>query len=306
MFQEVNTQKWDGLNAALPQLASSRSRQWDSKPEGAGTWAEPHLSGRLRAGPSFIALRVPLIPGYLSYISGLTLEEMEGTGASTADRVQARRRVVVASIFFILGFSFVFISFGAAASALGSFLLEWRRIIAKVAAVIVILFGLHTMGVFRIGWLYSEKRMQVDKKPKSVFGAFLVGLAFAFGWTPCIGPILTGILALAGVQDTVGQGVRLLAVYSLGLGVPFLIAALAINQFFAAFAKIRSTTIEVGSGLLSARSRPDLHRSVHHRALAVAVLRRSDDCGLRIADCGLMAGVERTNRQPSPTAINLL
>jgi len=106
--------------------------------------------------------------------------------------------------------------------------------------------------VFRIGWLYSEKRMQVDKKPKSVFGAFLVGLAFAFGWTPCIGPILTGILALAGVQDTVGQGVRLLAVYSLGLGVPFLIAALAINQFFAAFAKIRKYyhAIEVGSGLL--------------------------------------------------------
>jgi cytochrome c-type biogenesis protein len=173
---------------------------------------------------SFISPCVlPLIPGYLSYISGLTLDEMEGTGASTIDRAQARRRVVVASIFFILGFSFVFISFGAAASALGSFLLEWRRIIAKVAAVVVILFGLHTMGVLRIGWLYSEKRMQVDKKPKSVFGAFLVGLAFAFGWTPCIGPILTGILA-----------------------------ALAINQFFAAFAKIRKYyhAIEVGSGLL--------------------------------------------------------
>ncbi len=117
--------------------------------------------------------------------------------------------------------------------------------------------------------------MQVESKPKSVFGAFLVGLAFAFGWTPCIGPILDGILALAGVQDTVGQGVRLLAVYSLGLGVPFLIAALAINQFFAVFAKIRKYyhAIEVGSGLLLVRDwRADLHRSVHHhRALAVAV-----------------------------------
>jgi cytochrome c-type biogenesis protein len=202
---------------------------------------------------SFISPCVlPLIPGYLSYISGLTLDEMEGTGASAVDRAQARRRVVVASIFFILGFSCVFISLGAAASALGSFLLERQRVLSKVAAVIVILFGLHTMGVLRIGWLYSEKRVQVDRKPTSVFGAFFVGLAFAFGWTPCIGPILAGILAIAGVQDTIGQGVRLLAVYSLGLGVPFLLTALAINQFFAVFAKIRKHyhAIEVGSGLL--------------------------------------------------------
>jgi cytochrome c-type biogenesis protein len=202
---------------------------------------------------SFISPCVlPLIPGYLSYISGLTLDEMEGTGASDADRAQARRRVVVASIFFILGFSCVFISLGAAASAIGSFLLERQRVLSKIAAVIVILFGLHTMGVLRIGWLYSEKRVQVERKPTSVFGAFFVGLAFAFGWTPCIGPILAGILAIAGVQDTIGQGVRLLAVYSLGLGVPFLLTALAINQFFAAFAKIRKHyhAIEVGSGLL--------------------------------------------------------
>jgi cytochrome c-type biogenesis protein len=202
---------------------------------------------------SFISPCVlPLIPGYLSYISGLTLDEMEGTAASTVDRTQARRRVVVASIFFILGFSAVFISFGAAASAFGSFLLDWRRVIGKVAGAIVILFGLHMMGVLRIGWLYSEKRVQLEKKPTSVFGAFFVGLAFAFGWTPCIGPILGGILAIASVQDTVGQGVRLLAVYSLGLGVPFLLTALAINQFFRAFAKIRKHyhAIEIGSGLL--------------------------------------------------------
>jgi cytochrome c-type biogenesis protein len=202
---------------------------------------------------SFISPCVlPLIPGYLSYISGLTLDEMEGTASSTVDRTQARRRVVVASIFFILGFSAVFISFGAAASAFGSFLLDWRRVIGRVAGAIVILFGLHMMGVLRIGWLYSEKRVQLEKKPTSVFGAFFVGLAFAFGWTPCIGPILGGILAIASVQDTVGQGVRLLAVYSLGLGVPFLLTALAINQFFRAFAKIRKHyhAIEIGSGLL--------------------------------------------------------
>jgi cytochrome c-type biogenesis protein len=202
---------------------------------------------------SFISPCVlPLIPGYLSYISGLTLDEMQGVAGTGVNASQARRRVLLASVFFVLGFSCVFISFGAAASALGSFLLERQRLLAKVAGVIVILFGLHTMGVLRIGWLYSEKRVQVQKKPTSVFGAFFVGLAFAFGWTPCIGPILAGILAIASVQDTVGQGVRLLAVYSLGLGIPFLLTAVAINQFFSVFARIRKYyhAIEIGSGLL--------------------------------------------------------
>jgi cytochrome c-type biogenesis protein len=189
---------------------------------------------------SFISPCVlPLIPGYLSYISGLTLDEMQGVAGTGVNPAQARGRVLLASVFFVLGFSCVFIAFGAAASALGSFLLERQRLLAKVAAVIVILFGLHTMGVLRIGWLYSEKRVQVEKKPTNVFGAFFVGLAFAFGWTPCIGPILAGILAIAGVQDTVGQGVRLLAVYSLGLGIPFLIAALGFRGAVGRFPALR-------------------------------------------------------------------
>jgi cytochrome c-type biogenesis protein len=131
-------------------------------------------------------------------------------------------------------------------------MLEKQRLLAKIAAVIVILFGLHTMGVLRIGWLYSEKRVQVERKPTTLFGAFFVGLAFAFGWTPCIGPILGGILAIAGTQQTVGQGVQLLAVYSAGLGLPFLLTALAINQFFTVFKRIRRHyhAIEVVSGLL--------------------------------------------------------
>jgi cytochrome c-type biogenesis protein len=202
---------------------------------------------------SFISPCVlPLIPGYLSYISGLTLDEMQGTGETAISLGAARRRVLVASIFFILGFSFVFICFGAAASVLGQYLLERQRMLSKVAAVLVILFGLHTMGVLRIGWLYSEKRMQVDRKPTGLIGAFFVGLAFAFGWTPCIGPILAGILAIAGAQETVGQGVQLLAVYSLGLGLPFLLTALAINQFFTVFKRIRKHyhLIEIVSGLL--------------------------------------------------------
>jgi cytochrome c-type biogenesis protein len=202
---------------------------------------------------SFISPCVlPLIPGYLSYISGLTLDEMQGTGETAMSFGTARRRVLSASIFFILGFSFVFICFGAAASVLGQYMLERQRLLAKIAAVIVILFGLHTMGVLRIGWLYSEKRVQVERKPTTLFGAFFVGLAFAFGWTPCIGPILAGILAIAGTQQTVGQGVRLLAVYSAGLGLPFLLTALAINQFFTVFKRIRRHyhAIEVVSGLL--------------------------------------------------------
>ncbi|HJY34719.1 MAG TPA: cytochrome c biogenesis protein CcdA [Vicinamibacterales bacterium] len=202
---------------------------------------------------SFISPCVlPLIPGYLSYISGLTLDEMQGTGDGAMSLGAARRRVLVASIFFILGFSFVFICFGAAASVVGQYMLERQRLLAKIAAVIVIVFGLHTMGVLRIGWLYSEKRVQVEKKPTSLFGAFFVGLAFAFGWTPCIGPILAGILAIAGTQQTVGQGVQLLAVYSAGLGLPFLLTAFAINQFFTVFKRIRKHyhLIEIISGLL--------------------------------------------------------
>jgi len=202
---------------------------------------------------SFISPCVlPLIPGYLSYISGLTLDEMQGTGDGAMSLGAARRRVLVASIFFILGFSFVFICFGAAASVVGQYMLERQRLLAKIAAVIVIVFGLHTMGVLRIGWLYSEKRVQVEKKPTSLFGAFFVGLAFAFGWTPCIGPILAGILAIAGTQQTVGQGVQLLAVYSAGLGLPFLLTAFAINKFFTVFKRIRKHyhLIEIISGLL--------------------------------------------------------
>jgi cytochrome c-type biogenesis protein len=200
---------------------------------------------------------LPLIPGYLSYISGVTLDDMQGTGSAGAAAVAAsRRRVVIASLFFILGFSVVFVSLGAAASAIGQYIMApgtgRLRLLTKVAGAVVIVFGLHTMGVLRIEWLYSEKRVQVEKKPRGVFGAFLVGLAFAFGWTPCIGPILAGILAVAGSQETVGQGIKLLAVYSLGLGVPFLLTALAINHFFTAFARIRRHyhAIEVVSGLL--------------------------------------------------------
>ena len=201
---------------------------------------------------------LPLIPGYLSYISGLSLDQMRGVPAGGGIAVaagappEARRQVILASLAFILGFSLVFVALGASASYIGQFLTSRLTLLGRIAGAIIILFGLHTMGVLRIEWLYQEKRVQTTKRPAGFVGAVLVGSAFAFGWTPCLGPILAGILAVAATQNTVGHGVRLLAAYSLGLGVPFLAAALAINRFFVAFAKIRRHyhAIELVSGAL--------------------------------------------------------
>ncbi len=208
---------------------------------------------------SFISPCVlPLIPGYLSYISGISLDEMRGTGGTAGGAVVAtvapavQRRVIVTSLFFILGFSLVFVSLGASATFFGQYLMSRLTLLGQIAGVIIIIFGLHTMGVLRIGWLYRERRFHTSDRPVGLFGAMLVGIAFAFGWTPCIGPILSGILIIAGGEDTVGDGIRLLAVYSAGLGIPFLLTSLAINRFFKAFARIRRYyhTIEVVSGVL--------------------------------------------------------
>jgi cytochrome c-type biogenesis protein len=197
---------------------------------------------------------LPLIPGYLSYISGLSLDEMRGgTGAAAVTPSPAtRRRVLLSSLAFILGFSLVFVSLGATASTIGRFLLERLPFFGRVAGAVIILFGLHTMGVLRIEWLYQEKRVHTQRKPAGFFGAMLVGVAFAFGWTPCIGPILAGIFAVAASRDTVGEGIKLLAIYSLGLAVPFFATALAINRFFGAMARIRRHyhAIELVSGAL--------------------------------------------------------
>ena len=206
---------------------------------------------------SFISPCVlPLIPGYLSYISGLSLDEMRGTpgrpgaAVAVAAPAHARQRVLIASLAFIVGFSLVFIALGASASAIGSFVLTRKTLFGRIAGAVVILFGLHTMGVLRIEWLYQEKRVHTSKKPGGPFGAMLVGIAFAFGWTPCIGPILAGILAIAATRRGVGEGVRLLSAYSLGLAVPFFATALAINRFFGAMSRIRRHyhAIELVSG----------------------------------------------------------
>jgi cytochrome c-type biogenesis protein len=202
---------------------------------------------------SFISPCVlPLIPGYLSFVSGVTLDEMRGTGIPQGASPAVRRRALIMSLAFVLGFSMVFIGLGASATAIGALLMEHLSLLGKIAGVVIILFGLHMMGVLKIGLLYSEKRMQTSAKPAGFFGAMLVGIAFAFGWTPCIGPILAAILAVAAAQESVVEGVQLLAVYSAGLGVPFIATSLAINKFFAASARIRKHyhTIEVVSGAL--------------------------------------------------------
>jgi cytochrome c-type biogenesis protein len=191
---------------------------------------------------------LPLIPGYLSFVSGVSMEELREGTAGTG----ARRQVLLASLAFVVGFSLVFIALGASASAIGDFLLSRLPLLGKIAGALIIIFGLHTMGVFRLRILEFEKRVQTSRKPAGLLGALLVGVAFAFGWTPCLGPILTGILAVAGSRETVGEGIRLLGAYSLGLGIPFLLTSLALDRFFAATARVRRYyhAIEVTSGVL--------------------------------------------------------
>jgi cytochrome c-type biogenesis protein len=201
---------------------------------------------------SFISPCVlPLVPGYLSFISGVSLERLRDGSADRPELASATRRVFFASLAFVFGFTVVFVVLGAAASTLGQAISAYKSILGKVAGVVLILFGLHTMGVLPINLLYREARFQTETKPVGLFGAFFVGLAFAFAWTPCIGPILGAILTLAANEDQVQQGMLLLATYSLGLGIPFLATSLAVNRFFAAFSKIRRhyKAIEVTAGL---------------------------------------------------------
>jgi cytochrome c-type biogenesis protein len=169
---------------------------------------------------------LPLAPPYLAFIAGTTIEELAGAGET-----RARRDVALAGVLFVLGFSTVFVTLGATASAFGQVIRQYLDVLSMVAGFAIIVMGLHFMGVFRLAFLYREKRVHIEK-PVGLWGAYIMGLAFAFGWTPCIGPILAAILAVAGSEDTVFKGAALLAVYSAGLGVPFIAAALAIEPCF--------------------------------------------------------------------------
>jgi cytochrome c-type biogenesis protein len=215
------------------------------------------LFGAVLAGLiSFISPCVlPIVPGYLSFISGVNMAELKD-GERPAGLA---RRVGITSLAFVLGFSTVFVALGAAATMVGYYLQQYKRELGMIGGVVIIILGLHTAGILPIKWLLYEKRAEVKTRPLGLIGAYVVGLAFAFGWTPCIGPILGAILLYASQQATVGEGVLLLMAYSAGLGIPFVLSGLAINSFFAAFGRIRrhmkaveyvSGALLVGVGLL--------------------------------------------------------
>jgi cytochrome c-type biogenesis protein len=176
---------------------------------------------------------LPLVPPYLTFIAGTTLED------AAFERVsRARRDVFLAACLFVLGFSTVFVALGATASFFGQVLRQHIATLSLLAGLAIIAMGLHFLGVFRLAWLYREKRVQVER-PLGVWGAYIMGLAFAFGWTPCIGPILAAILAIAASEETAARGAGLLAVYSLGLGIPFLLAAAALEPFIGFLKRFR-------------------------------------------------------------------
>lgn len=196
---------------------------------------------------SFISPCVlPIIPGYISFISGKSLQDMTQQDSSS------RRAMLLNTIIFIAGFTVVFVMMGAAATSIGKVLNENLILISKIAGVIIIIFGFHMIGIFKLGFLNYEKRFHLQEKKLGLLGSFAVGAAFAFGWTPCIGPVLAGILAIASQQDTVLKGIVLLTFYSLGLGIPFLLTSLSINKFFNVFNKIKKHfhAIEVVGGIL--------------------------------------------------------
>ena len=168
---------------------------------------------------------LPLAPPYLCYLAGATIEELVDEGEK-----RARFDTLIASLLFVAGFSTVFVALGATASVFGALLRQWSHELSILAGLGIMAMGAHFLGVFQIGAMLSEKRFEVAKPP-GLWAAYLMGLAFAFGWTPCIGPILAAILTVAGAQETVGQGALLLLAYALGLGAPFVLAALAMEQF---------------------------------------------------------------------------
>src|SRR5690242_6035726 len=178
---------------------------------------------------------LPLVPPYLIYLAGTSLERF----ADQEPEPRVRRETVLAAALFVAGFATVFVALGASASVIGSLIRAYSEPLSIVAGVIIIVMGLHFLGLTPIAWLHHQKRLEVAK-PVGLWGAYVIGLAFAFGWTPCIGPILAAILAVAASEQTVSRGASLLAVYSLGLGIPFIIAAFAIEPFAAFLSRFRN------------------------------------------------------------------
>jgi cytochrome c-type biogenesis protein len=229
------------LNAAQAAITSSRAAAGAlaSPPVARHECAMPNvtIAAALLAGMlSFLSPCVlPLVPPYLVYLTGTSLERFADKEAEP----QVRRETMCAALLFVLGFSTVFVALGASASVIGAVVRAYSGELAILAGIAIIVMGLHFLGIAPIGLLMREKRLDVAK-PIGLWGAYLMGLAFAFGWTPCIGPILAAILAVAASEATVAKGAGMLAVYSLGLGIPFLIAAFAVESFAAFLARFRA------------------------------------------------------------------
>ena len=194
--------------------------------------------GALVAGMlSFLSPCVlPLVPPYLCFIGGVSLEQIS-EDEELAPGVM--RAVVLSAVVFVLGFSTVFIALGAPASTIGDFIVDYMDILSKLAGGVIIVLGLHFIGIIRIPILYREARFHAEKKPAGLIGPYIIGLAFAFGWTPCVGPVLAAILMVAGSESSITYGMGLLAVYSAGLGIPFILAAVAMKPFMDFMARFR-------------------------------------------------------------------
>lgn len=188
---------------------------------------------------------LPIVPPYLAYMSGVSLGDMSNVAAS-------RRKAVIAALFFVMGLSTVFLILGFTASIFGAFFLQNQMLFAQVSGVVIIVFGLHFLGLFRIPFLDQEARLDAGDKGGSSFGAYVLGLAFAFGWTPCIGPQLGAILSLAASEASVSKGTLLLGIYAAGLGIPFLLAAMFITRAMGVMNRIKRhmKTIERAMGVL--------------------------------------------------------
>jgi len=188
------------------------------------TYGGAFLAGLL----SFVSPCVlPIVPPYMAYLAGLTFDELKD-GNRGAD---STRQLILAAVGFVLGFTTVFVALGTTASIIGQSIARYFDILSIIAGAIIIVMGLHFLGVFRIALFYRDTRFQVNRRPAGLVGAYVMGLAFAFGWTPCVGPVLAAILFVAGGEESATRGASLLAIYSLGIGLPFLLAAVFATRF---------------------------------------------------------------------------
>ncbi|MGQ0695663.1 MAG: cytochrome c biogenesis CcdA family protein [Nitrospiraceae bacterium] len=179
---------------------------------------------------------LPLVPSYISYITGLSVEQL----TDTSERMKFKKAIVLNSLLFIAGFSSVFIAFGASASLLGQILVTYQDSIRRIGGILIILFGLYLLGILNLNFLKMEHRYQFRNRPAGYLGSFLIGIAFAAGWTPCVGPVLGSILLYASTTDSLLDGVTLLTFYSVGLGLPLFLTALGVDRFLAYFKEVRT------------------------------------------------------------------